>query len=92
MVEFWESTAGAITAWSAALVSAAAAARSLAYLIRSGRAGFKVAHRATNAVRRLAAIGDEDAWPNGSTDLPTFLHGMHTALMTHLSDHETGAV
>lgn len=74
---FWDTLAGQITAWSAALAGIAAGAKGLGYLIRKGVIGFRIIGRAAKAVSRLAAIGDAEKWPNGSTDLPTFLHAVH---------------
>lgn len=62
------------------IASFAAAIKGIEYLARKGKAGFRLIARAGKAIGRLAAIGDEATWPNGSTDLGTFLCGLHTKL------------
>jgi hypothetical protein len=65
------------------------------YLIKRGGRGFKLLARAGRALTKLAAIGDAESWPNGSTDPLTFLKVLHDfaksthdLLTRHLEDHE----
>jgi hypothetical protein len=67
-----------IAAWSGAIIGATGAMKALGWLWRTSLLpGFHTLRRASNAIVKLAAIGDEESWPNGSTDLPTFLAGLH---------------
>ena len=67
-----------IAAWSGAIVGVVAAIKALFWLGRTSLIpAWSQTRRVASAILRLAAIGDEQSWPNGSTDLPTFLDSMH---------------
>jgi hypothetical protein len=77
-----------VAAWGAAIAGCAAGMKGLGYLIRTGRFGFRQTRRAAVAVGKLAAIGAEDAWPNGSKDLPTFLEWVYQSIQKLLDYHQ----
>lgn len=71
---------GSVIEWSAAAAALAGGVTAVGFLVKRGVAGFRLVARAARAVTRLAAIGDEESWPNGSTNLPSFLDGLHSAV------------
>jgi hypothetical protein len=77
-----------VAAWGAAFAGVAAGTKGISYLARSGAWGFDRLYRAGKAIAKLAAIGNEDAWPNGSTDLPTFLHRLYGTVTKLLEFHQ----
>lgn len=72
-MDWWEIWPPIVASWGAALVAVGFIARWLWKASKWGR-------RATKAILRLAEIGDEDAWPNGSPTLP--------AAMTEIYDRQ----
>lgn len=77
-----------IVAWSGAIAGTAAAFKAVGWFWRTSIIpSWSTARRVASAAARLAAIGDASAWPNGSSDLPSFLHGLHKLLTDHVDDH-----
>jgi hypothetical protein len=96
-MSFWDTLAGQIAAWSAAVAGAAAAVRGLLYLARATWEGAKRtqawARRAVLVVNRLLELGDEASWPNGAHTLPEALSEVydrqgatHALVATHLGE------
>ena len=81
---FWESPVGEALSLAGALsvviAAIAGGLKGVGYLTQKGVWGFRKLRNAARGVGRLAEIANEDAWPNGSTDLPTFLDGVHHSL------------
>lgn len=83
----------------AQIAGVAAGVAGAGYLARKGWVGGKYLARASKAVTRLARLGDEDVWPNGSTDLASFLgriyswlEAIDSNLVDHLADHKQAEI